>query len=64
MVLTDRPDAAWWALSLGRDPTPDERWVLDPAGHVDAGGAALARPARAAAAEVRTAFGLRPRQRA
>ena len=31
MVLTDRPDAAWWALSLGRDPTPDERWVLDPA---------------------------------
>ena len=39
VVLTDRPDAAWWALSLGRDPTPDERWVLDPAGHVDAGGA-------------------------
>ena len=65
MVLTDRPDAAWWALSLGRDPTPDERWVLDPAGHVDVGGAAPARQAPAAARaaaipEVRTAFGSVP----
>ena len=69
VVLTDRPDAAWWALSLGRDPTPDERWVLDPAGHVDVGGAAPQRraphPARrdpsSRAPEVRTAFGQRPR---
>ena len=66
VVLADRPDAAWWALSLGRDPTPDERWVLDPAGHVDVGGAAPATAgttpgpgaARATAApEVRIAFG-------
>lgn len=28
--LADRPDDAWWALSLGRGPTPDERFVLDP----------------------------------
>jgi len=56
VVLTDRPDAAWWALSLGRDPTPDERWVLDPAGHVDVSGAAPA----AATFEVRTAFGSVP----
>ena len=69
VVLTDRPDAAWWVLSLGRDPTPDERWVLDPAGHVDVGGGAPATegtapgPAatRAAApSEVRTAFGSVP----
>jgi ribosomal protein S18 acetylase RimI-like enzyme len=30
VVLTERPDEAWWALSLGRAPTPDERLVLDP----------------------------------
>jgi ribosomal protein S18 acetylase RimI-like enzyme len=62
VVLTDRPDAAWWALSLGRDPTPDERWVLDPAGHVDVGGAApaTAGPGEGRAAEVRTAFGSVP----
>jgi len=66
VVLTDRPDAAWWALSLGRDPTPDERWVLDPAGHVDVGGAAPAPagttsgPGAARAAAVRTAFGSVP----
>jgi ribosomal protein S18 acetylase RimI-like enzyme len=30
VVLTDRPTDAWWALSLHRDPTPDERGVLDP----------------------------------
>ncbi len=64
-MLTDRPDAAWWALSLGRDPTPDERWVLDPAGHVDAGDAApaTAGPATtraAATSEVRTTFGCVP----
>lgn len=47
VVLTDRPDAAWWALSLGRDPTPDERWVLDP-------------PGPAAVAGMRTAFGTIP----
>jgi N-acetylglutamate synthase len=47
VVLADRPDAAWWALSLGRDPTPDERWVLDPAGH-------------AAVPGMRTAFGSVP----
>jgi ribosomal protein S18 acetylase RimI-like enzyme len=29
---TDRPDDAWWALALGREPTADERWVLDPDG--------------------------------
>lgn len=28
--LTDRPGDAWWALALGRAPTPDERGVLDP----------------------------------
>jgi ribosomal protein S18 acetylase RimI-like enzyme len=32
VLLADRPDDAWWALALGRAPTPDERWVLDPAG--------------------------------
>ena len=62
VVLADRPDAAWWALSLGRDPTPDERWVLDPAGHDDAGGrsASLAAARAAAVPEVRTAFGTVP----
>ena len=63
-MLTDRPDAAWWALSLGRDPTPDERWVLDPAGHVDVGAPpATAGPAAtraAATSEVCTAFGSVP----
>jgi N-acetylglutamate synthase len=28
--LADRPSAQWWALALGREPTPDERFVLDP----------------------------------
>ena len=42
--LHDRPDDAWWELALGREPTPDERWVLDPG------------PARGP----RTAFGLVP----
>ena len=42
--MTERPDDAWWALALGREPTPDERWVLDPG------------PARGP----RTAFGLVP----
>jgi N-acetylglutamate synthase len=28
--FTERADAAWWALALGRDPTPAERGVLDP----------------------------------
>lgn len=71
VVLTDRPDAVWWALSLGRDPTPDERWVLDPAGHVDLGGAASttagtppgpgpALDRAATAPAVRTAFGSVP----
>lgn len=61
VVLMDRPDAAWWALSLGRDPTPDERWVLDPAGHVDAGGAASVTAGTGAVVpEVRTAFGSVP----
>jgi ribosomal protein S18 acetylase RimI-like enzyme len=32
MALTERPDDAWWALALGREPTPHERWVLDPDG--------------------------------
>jgi N-acetylglutamate synthase len=31
VVLVDRPDYAWWALALGREPTADERWVLAPA---------------------------------
>jgi ribosomal protein S18 acetylase RimI-like enzyme len=44
VVLADRPDDAWWALALDREPTPDERWVLDPG------------PARGP----RTAFGLVP----
>ena len=30
VLPADRPDDAWWALALGREPTPDERWVLDP----------------------------------
>ena len=42
--MTERPDDAWWALALGREPTPDERSVLDPG------------PARGP----RTAFGLVP----
>jgi N-acetylglutamate synthase len=28
--LADRATAAWWDLSLGRKPSPDERGVLDP----------------------------------
>jgi len=44
VLPADRPDDAWWALALGREPTPDERWVLDPG------------PARGP----RTAFGLVP----
>jgi ribosomal protein S18 acetylase RimI-like enzyme len=49
VVLADRPDDAWWALSLGRAPTSDERFVLDPLGHGTV-------PGRA----VRTAFGIVP----
>jgi ribosomal protein S18 acetylase RimI-like enzyme len=30
--LSPRPTDAWWALALGRDPTPDERRVLAPDG--------------------------------
>ena len=63
VVLADRPDAAWWALSLGRNPTPDERWVLDPAGHDEPGESipsGLAAARAAAAPEVRTAFGTVP----
>ena len=44
--MTERPGDAWWALALGREPTPDERWVLDPP------------PARPRGR--RTAFGLVP----
>ena len=29
-MLADRPDDAWWALSLGREPSSAERLVLDP----------------------------------
>ena len=46
VTVTDRPDDAWWAPALGREPTADERWVLDPASHD--------------ARDVRTAFGLVP----
>ncbi|MGZ8750753.1 MAG: GNAT family N-acetyltransferase [Pseudonocardia sp.] len=46
VVVTERPDDPWWALALGREPTPDERWVLDPPPG----------PARG----LRTAFGLIP----
>jgi len=46
VLPADRPDDAWWALALGREPTPDERWVLDPSPG----------PARGP----RTAFGLVP----
>jgi len=31
--LAERPDVAWWELTLGRDPTAVERHVLDPGGH-------------------------------
>lgn len=30
--LAERPDAAWWELALGREPTSVERHVLDPGG--------------------------------
>jgi ribosomal protein S18 acetylase RimI-like enzyme len=30
VLLTARPDDAWWALALDRAPTADERLVLDP----------------------------------
>lgn len=30
VVLAERPSDAWWERSLGREPTPDERGVLDP----------------------------------
>jgi ribosomal protein S18 acetylase RimI-like enzyme len=33
IALTERPTADWWALTLGRDPTADERFVLDPPDH-------------------------------
>jgi len=33
VAVTTRPDDAWWALALGRAPTDDERWVLDPTGN-------------------------------
>ena len=29
VALAGRPDDAWWALALGRAPTPAERFVLD-----------------------------------
>jgi N-acetylglutamate synthase len=32
VALSDRPTDAWWQLALGRDPTADERHVLDPGG--------------------------------
>ena len=63
VVLTDRPDAAWWALSLGRDPTPDERWVLDPAGHVDVGVPATAGRPRPERRHIRGAHRVRERPR-
>jgi N-acetylglutamate synthase len=30
VAMTNRPDDDWWALALDREPTADERWVLDP----------------------------------
>jgi N-acetylglutamate synthase len=30
VVLRERPEDAWWAVALGREPTADERGVLDP----------------------------------
>ncbi|MGH3569128.1 MAG: GNAT family N-acetyltransferase [Pseudonocardia sp.] len=30
--LAERPDAAWWELALGHDPTAAQRHVLDPGG--------------------------------
>jgi ribosomal protein S18 acetylase RimI-like enzyme len=30
VVMADRPTDAWWALSLGREPRSDERFVVDP----------------------------------
>ncbi len=32
VALSPEPTDAWWALALGRDPTPDERRVLAPDG--------------------------------
>lgn len=32
--LSDEPSAQWWALALGREPTPDELFVLDSRGRV------------------------------
>ncbi len=63
VVLAGCPDAAWWALSLGRDPTHDERWVLDPAGHDEPGERipSCSGAIRAAAEPgMRTAFGTLP----
>jgi ribosomal protein S18 acetylase RimI-like enzyme len=54
--LTGRPTDAWWATALGRAPTADERWVLDPLGHDQETNGGCARPAPDA--PPRTAFGL------
>ncbi|MGE3288008.1 MAG: GNAT family N-acetyltransferase [Pseudonocardia sp.] len=35
VTLLDRPDDRWWQLALGRDPSPAERAVLDPADPAD-----------------------------
>jgi N-acetylglutamate synthase len=48
--FSDRPTDAWWTLSLGRAPTPDERFVLDPAG----------RDSVPSSSALRTGFGLLP----
>lgn len=54
VVVTDRPDAGWWRSALGRAPTADERWVLDPGSHPTGDGTP------AGASEPPTAFGLVP----
>jgi ribosomal protein S18 acetylase RimI-like enzyme len=49
VAVTERPDDSWWALAVSREPTVDERWVLDPGSHPTA-----------AEPPIRTAFGLVP----
>jgi len=59
VLLSERPTDAWWALSLGRAPTPDERFVLDPLGNEPGPEQQLGSGPTAGRAP-RTAFGLVP----
>jgi ribosomal protein S18 acetylase RimI-like enzyme len=60
VLLSERPTEAWWALSLGRAPTPDERFVLDPLGNEPAPSDQQLGSGPTTGRAPRTAFGLVP----